>query len=790
MNDFQGRGPVQQVVYRWDGNHGRQGTGMNAVARSCDAERAEELGRELGPLLWVSGAAAARPSVVRTLSRDGDVLLVQRWPTTDRGGRPSTVSHVLVGDRGTLKVRQCLGLAYGGWRRQEKAEQASGRLPEFDGTYLHELARSRLPGMLEQLQKVEHALILATAELLRDPAQRVSLLLEDEPPRDWPDRDAVPLVYLGLFLLFGDWLGHEWTFATCDTADAHPLRLMAVPRWEEDAGGSGPLARVKGRQVQPQFEHRAAAQLVRHLLGHRQAPPGVPQLVEELAGGARMDWERRRVRLQQILGTDRTPPAGTRIPTPAPRRADRRQPSERDREPVREPERGRDRDRDRERKRERDLTGGPTRAALAPEPYVDPHRNPRPEPVGDGYREPRRESLADGFREPRPEPRAESLADGYRESRPEPVGEGYREPRPESRPEPVGDGYRESRPEPVGDGYRESRPEPVGDGYRESRPEPLGDGYREPRPEPHAEGYQEPYPNPRPEGRTTDAYGEPYADPGVTPKSSSTAPSSPSAAPAQPLQRSVPDPGGPDTGALRRELRGHRRGDVMGRSVLLAELRRQPDELLLHELRSGDLPPDSVELLLDVLGEPHRVRARPLELRHELCTEVLRQDLYFTPHGPGTDGRSGADRASRAAHLFTWAVAPLAREERHLRPLQELLYRMSRDPHPTTGNWLRQSIVEPPGGQVPDLPPQVWGRLLGNALLRADRPHPATPAPQVPPVPRAAPAPVVPPEPPDHPPKPFKARIPGRIGGAGCLLAGGVGFCVISTVFVIAWFFS
>ena len=82
MNDFQDRdrGPVQQVVYRWDGNHGRQGTGMNAVAHSCDAERAEELGRELGPLLWVSGAAAARPSVVRTLSRDGDVLLVQRWP--------------------------------------------------------------------------------------------------------------------------------------------------------------------------------------------------------------------------------------------------------------------------------------------------------------------------------------------------------------------------------------------------------------------------------------------------------------------------------------------------------------------------------------------------------------------------------------------------------------------------------------------------------------------------------------------------------------------------------------
>ncbi|GAA4965397.1 hypothetical protein GCM10023238_36290 [Streptomyces heliomycini] len=52
-------GSVHQVVFRWDGNHGRQGTGMNAVAHSCDPGRAGELGRELGPLLWVSGAAAA-----------------------------------------------------------------------------------------------------------------------------------------------------------------------------------------------------------------------------------------------------------------------------------------------------------------------------------------------------------------------------------------------------------------------------------------------------------------------------------------------------------------------------------------------------------------------------------------------------------------------------------------------------------------------------------------------------------------------------------------------------------
>ncbi|MET9833126.1 hypothetical protein ABZ078_28370 [Streptomyces sp. NPDC006385] len=674
MNDFQDRGRVHQVVYRWDGNHGRQGTGMNAVAHSCDAERAGELGRELGPLLWVSGAAAARPSVVRTLSRDGDVLLVQRWPTTDRGGRPSTVSHVLVGDRGTLKVRQCLGLAYGGWGSREKAETASGKQDAVECAKLDALALKRLPEMLERLQSVNHALTLTAAEWLRDPAQRISLLMEDRRHPGWPDHGTVPVVYLGLFLLFGHWLDRQWTFATYDGADSRPLRLTSVPRWEPDTGGSGPLARVRGgRPPNPRFELWAASELVRHVLAHPEADAGVPQLVDEFRGGAALDWERRRARLKEILGTDGTPPSGTRIPTLAP--------------PPRAAE--------------------PARAAVVSEPY------------------------------------------------------------PES--------YPESYPEP----YADRHPEPYAESYAEDR-----------HPEPYAESYAE------------DRHPEPYAD-SYPPSHLSAAPlPPPPTAPPQPHQRLVIDPGGPDTRALHEDLRAYRRGDVMGQSVLLAELRRQPDELLLDELRSGELPPESLELLLDVLGEPHRVQARSLDLRHVLCAEVLHNGLYFTPHGPGADGRSGADRASRAAHLFGWAVAPLARDERHLRQLQELLYRMSRDPHPTTGNWLRQSIVEPANGQVPDLPPAVWGRLLGNALLRADRPHSTPPAPQAPqssqspqapPAPRTTPAPVVPPpqpESPGHTPEPFMSRISGRIGGAGCLLAGGVAFCVIGTVFVVAWFFS
>ncbi|GAA3575220.1 hypothetical protein [Streptomyces osmaniensis] len=665
MNDFQDRGPVQQVVYRWDGNHGRQGTGMNAVAHSCDAERAEELGRELGPLLWVSGAAAARPSVVRTLSGDGAVLLVRRWPTTDRGGRPSTVSHVLVGDRGTLKVRQCLGLAYGGWGSREKAESASGKQDPVESAKLDALALKRLPQMLDRLPSVKHALTLTAAEWLRDPTQRLSLLMEEKGHQGWPDEEEVPLVYLGLFLLFGPWLEQQWTFATYDTADSHPLRLTSVPRWEPDTGGSGPLARVRGgRPANSRFELWAGSELVRHLLAHPDADAGVPQLTDELRGGAALDWERRRARLKEILGTDRTPPNGTRIPAPAP--APRtREPQE----PVETPERDRD----------------PAPAAVASEPYATAY----PESYTESYAEPRQEP-----------PTSESRADPY------------------------------------------------------ARP------HTPPPPHPHLPPYAHPHANSAP----------------VPP------PPPPPTAPPQSLHR-------PE---LHRELCGHRRGDVMRQSVLLAELRRQPDEVLVHELCTREIPPQSVELLLDVLGEPHRADGRSPELRHALCAEVLENGLYFTPHVAGADGRSGADRASRAARLFTWAVAPLARDERHLRQLQELLYRLSRDPHPTTGNWLRQSIIDPPGNQVPDLPPVVWSRLLSNALTRMDKPpHSAPPPAQSLPSPHTAPAPMTPPpQPPPFGKQSFMARITGGFGTAGCLLAGGLSFCVIAIIIVIVWFLS
>ncbi|GAA2453501.1 hypothetical protein [Streptomyces glaucus] len=705
MSDYQDRGTgtgdtggtVHQIVFRWDGNHGRQGTGMNAVAHSCSPERAEELGRELGPLLWVSGADAARRSVVRTLSRDGDVMLVQRWPTTDRGGRPSTVSHVLVGDPSVLKTRQCIGLSYGGWGSRESAEQASGPQRTVACSDLAALARKRLPGMLELLPTVEHALILVTAEWLRDPAQRVSLLAARERSPGWPDRDAAPLVYLGLFLLFGSWLDREWTFATYDTVDTHPLRLTCVPRWEPDTGGSGPLARVMDwAPASPRFEHRAAARLVDHLLTHPQEGPGVPQLVDEFRDGAALGWAQRRARLQEILAPDRPP--GPHRGTPASRAADPSPHGHRDHGPARS-----------------SLTAPP------PEPY------PTPTPPA-------------ASPEPYPAPAPRTSQDPYPTPTP-----------PAASPEP----------------YPTPAHQPPSTPY----PTPAPGTPPDPYPTPTPQAPPDPYPTPAPRATPPESsVAFPSAPPGPVRAVSAHGPAVP--------------PGGPGGGhpaddprarELHRELCEHRRGDVVQRGLLAARLRELPDELLLRELRSGELPPDSVELLLDELGDARRVRERGPAMRHELCAEVLRNGLYLAPHGQGSAPVSRTAAAGRAADLFTWAVAPLARDGRYLHDLLELLHRMSRDRHPSAGTWLQRAIIAPANGQVPDLPPALWQQILRDVISRTDGP-PAAPAP-----PSASHPPASAPRSFAGPPEPAAraARFAGLTHQPGCVIGAFLGVIAV-----------
>ncbi|MGX1955852.1 hypothetical protein ACWIGY_36840 [Streptomyces anulatus] len=316
-------GRLDQVVFRWDGNQGRSSTGMAAVAHSCSAERAESLRRELGPLLWVPGPGPApRASSVRVSSRAVGTVLLQRWPTLDRGGRPSTACHAVFGDADTLTTLHCLGLGGNAWSDRAVAETAAGGLPTLDGARLRATAAERLRKMFDGLPVVKEPLTVVTAEWLRDPSRRLSLLAEEHDLPGWPRRNAAPLLYLGLLSVFGDWFGTEWSYATYDTADTHPLRLTCVPEWSSQAAGARSLARIRLRPpVEKDIETAAAKEMVEYVLDRPGAAPGVPHLTGELLSGARLPRQERREALRRMLNARHAPAPA---PAPAPAREEDR----------------------------------------------------------------------------------------------------------------------------------------------------------------------------------------------------------------------------------------------------------------------------------------------------------------------------------------------------------------------------------------------------------------------------------------------------------------------------------
>ncbi|MFJ9188776.1 hypothetical protein ACIRQO_37715 [Streptomyces anulatus] len=302
-------GRLDQVVFRWDGNQGRSSTGMAAVAHSCSAERAESLRRELGPLLWVPGPGPApRASSVRVSSRAVGTVLLQRWPTLDRGGRPSTACHAVFGDEDTLTPRRCLALVGSAWSDQAVAETAAGGLPTLDGARLRATAAERLRKMFDELPVVKDPLTVVTAEWLRDPSRRLSLLAEEHDLPGWPRRNATPLLYLGLLSVFGDWFGTEWSYATYDTVDTHRLRLTCVPEWSSQAAGARSLARIRLRPpAEKDIETAAAKEMVAYVLDRPGAAPGVPHLTGELLSGARLPRQERREALRRMLTARHAP---------------------------------------------------------------------------------------------------------------------------------------------------------------------------------------------------------------------------------------------------------------------------------------------------------------------------------------------------------------------------------------------------------------------------------------------------------------------------------------------------
>ncbi|UZI30237.1 hypothetical protein [Streptomyces sp. VB1] len=310
-------GRLDQVVFRWNGNQGRSSTGMTAVAHSCSAERAESLRRELGPLLWVSGPGPApRPSSVRVSSQTCGTVLLQRWPTLDRGGRPSTACHAVFGDADTLTPLRCLALGGTAWSDQAVAENAAGGLPTLDRDRLRATAAERLRDMFDELPTVKKPLMVVTAEWLREPSRPLSLLAEEHELPGWPRQNSAPLLYLGLLSVFGDWFGTEWSYATYDTVDTHALRLTCVPEWSSQAAGARSLARIRLRlPAEGDVEMAAAKEMVEYVLDRPGAAPGVPLLTGELLSAARLPRQERREALRRMLNARHAP---TLAPTPAP----------------------------------------------------------------------------------------------------------------------------------------------------------------------------------------------------------------------------------------------------------------------------------------------------------------------------------------------------------------------------------------------------------------------------------------------------------------------------------------
>ncbi|MEU3322518.1 hypothetical protein [Streptomyces sp. NPDC006785] len=298
-------GWLDQVVFRWDGNQGRSSSGMAAVAHSCSAERADALLRDLGSLLWVPNTGPdPRPSSVRVPSRTGGIVLLQRWPTRDRGGRPSTACHAVFGDADTLTPLNCLGLGGKAWSDPAVAETASGPLPPLDGAELRAAAAGRLRRIAHDLPMVKKPLTVVTAAWLRSPSRRLSLLAKENELPGWPDSNTAPLLYSGLISVFGDWFGTEWSYATYDTVDTHALRLTCVPRWTSQAAGAGAPARVRLRlPAERDVEMAAAKEMVEYVLARPDAAAVVPHLTGELRSGARMSGQDRRDALRRMLST-------------------------------------------------------------------------------------------------------------------------------------------------------------------------------------------------------------------------------------------------------------------------------------------------------------------------------------------------------------------------------------------------------------------------------------------------------------------------------------------------------
>ncbi|UED85538.1 hypothetical protein [Streptomyces profundus] len=219
---------VDQYVFRWDAANPSGGTGFGAVAWSGDHHTARGIQRSLGSTLEVAGENAV-PGLVR-VERNDRVLLGRRTLGRDPGGRAGTICHALVGRKDGLSTVRCLALHAWRWQRADvPVEIVRGSLPAVPLDLLTLGRDEELDRLADELREpaTVRALVALTAEVLRDPDRRFSVLD--------PSAGREPhALLLGLWRVFGSLLENHplgWSFATHDTDDAKPLRFVFLTTW-------------------------------------------------------------------------------------------------------------------------------------------------------------------------------------------------------------------------------------------------------------------------------------------------------------------------------------------------------------------------------------------------------------------------------------------------------------------------------------------------------------------------------------------------------------------------------
>lgn len=279
---------VHQIVFRWAGNLGHRGAGIAAVAYSCPEPEARALADRLGPVLRVMGGEQ-RPSLVRHIIPGGRVLLVRRTPGSDTQRRDSTVCHALLGPAKLLVPLYCVSLGAVPWAERGWADRVTGRIEPMPRERLNALANQMRNRMWENVRLVRRPLHCLVAQFLRTPGARLSAPVGEldtslanahaqarehrpmPPVRELPE--PALLVLWGLWWIFGSSLDRgsgSWQFATFDTMDDQPYRVVFVPAWRVSPTEDSRLRRIDLLDPGTDLASELAATLVDHYL-HCQA---------------------------------------------------------------------------------------------------------------------------------------------------------------------------------------------------------------------------------------------------------------------------------------------------------------------------------------------------------------------------------------------------------------------------------------------------------------------------------------------------------------------------------------